>query len=98
MLTGWLIGNRGAAQEPEVRHWTVTVVGLISETMVGQKLASEVDVLVLSAHPALMAGSVVSGVIHKAVGKELEKADKVFAPIKQGESFEMPDNGAEFFE
>ena len=98
MLAGRLLGNWGAAEEPEVRHWTVTVVGLISETMVGQKLASEVDVLVLSAHPALMAGSVVSGVIHKAVGKELEKADKVFAPIKQGESFEMPDNGAEFFE
>ena len=98
MLARRLLGNWGAAEEPEVRHGTVTVVGLISETMVGQKLASEVDVLVLSAHPALMAGSVVSGVIHKAVGKELEKADKVFAPIKQGESFEMPDNGAEFFE
>jgi len=98
VLARRLLGNWGAAEEPEVRHWTVTVVGLISETMVGQKLASEVDVLVLSAHPALMAGSVVSGVIHKAVGKELEKADKVFAPIKQGESFEMPDNGAEFFE
>ena len=98
MLARRLLGNWGAAEEPEVRHWTVTVVGLISETMVGQKLASEVDVLVLSAHLALMAGSVVSGVIHKAVGKELEKADKVFAPIKQGESFEMPDNGAEFFE
>lgn len=54
--------------------------------------------LVLSAQPSLMAGSVVSGVIHKAAGKELEKAAKVFAPIKQGESFEMPDNGAEFFE
>ena len=98
MLAGRLLGNWGAAEEPEVRHWTVTVVGLISETMVGQKLASEADVLVLPAYPALMAGSVVSGVIHKAVGKELEKADKVFAPIKQGESFEMPDNGAEFFE
>jgi len=72
--------------------------GLISETMVGQKLASKADVLVLSAHPSLMAGSVVSGVIHKAAGKELEKAAKVFAPIKQGESIEMPDNGAEFFE
>ena len=98
MLARRLLGNWGAAEEPEFRHWTVTVVGLISETMVGQKLASKADVLVLFAHPSLMAGSVVSGVIHKAVGKELEKADKVFAPIKQGESFEMPDNGAEFFE
>ena len=52
--------------------------------------------LVLSAHPSLMVGSVVSGVIHKAAGKELEKAAKVFAPIKQSESIEMPDNGAEF--
>ena len=54
--------------------------------------------LVLVEHPSLMAGSVVSGVIHKAADKELEKAAKVFAPIKQGESIEMPDNGAEFFE
>ena len=52
--------------------------------------------LVLAAHPSLMVGSVVSGVIHKAAGKELEKAAKVFAPIKQSESIEMPDNGAEF--
>ena len=66
--------------------------------MVGQKLASKADVLILSAHPSLMAGSVVSAVIHKAAGKELEKAAKVFAAIKQGESIEMPDNGAEFFE
>ena len=66
--------------------------------MVGQKLASKADVLVLSAHSSLMAGSVVSAVIHKAAGKELEKAAKVFAAIKQGESIEMPDNGAEFFE
>lgn len=66
--------------------------------MVGQKLASKADVLELSEHPSLMAGSVVSGVIHKAADKELEKAAKVFAPIKQGQSIEMPDNGAEFFE
>jgi hypothetical protein len=31
-------------------------------------------------------------------GKELEEAAKVFAPIKQSESIEMPDNGAALFE
>jgi hypothetical protein len=27
VLAGRLLGNWGAAEEPEVRHWTVAVVG-----------------------------------------------------------------------
>ena len=54
--------------------------------IVGNILDSHADAIVFSAHPSLMAGSGVSGVIHKAAGQELEKAAKAFAPIKQGES------------
>lgn len=54
--------------------------------IVGDILDSEANAIVFSAHPSLMAGSGVSGVIHKAAGQELEKSAKAFAPIKQGES------------
>ena len=37
VLTGRLLGNWGAAEELGVRHWTVTVVGLISGGMAGRK-------------------------------------------------------------
>ena len=43
-----------------------------------------------SAHPSLLSGSGVSGVIHKAAGKELEQAAKVFAPIKPGQAIITP--------
>lgn len=57
-----------------------------TDIIVGSILDSHADAIVFSAHPSLMAGSGVSGVIHKAAGQELEKAAKAFAPIKQGES------------
>jgi len=37
VLAGRLLGNWGAAEEPEVRRWTVAVVGLISGGMAGRK-------------------------------------------------------------
>ena len=43
-----------------------------------------------SAHPSLLSGSGVSGVIHKAAGKELEQAAKIFAPINPGEAIITP--------
>lgn len=57
-----------------------------TDIIVGDILDSQADAIVFSAHPSLMAGSGVSGVIHKAAGQELEKAAKAFAPLKQGES------------
>ena len=57
-----------------------------TDIIVGDILASDADAIVFSAHPSLMSGSGVSGVIHKAAGRELGKAAKAFAPIKQGES------------
>ena len=56
------------------------------DIVIGDILNSEADAIVFSAHPSLMAGSGVSGVIHKAAGPELEKAAKAFAPIRPGES------------
>ena len=47
-------------------------------------LQSGADIIVLSANPSLLAGSGISGVIHKAAGKELEIAAKALAPIKVG--------------
>ena len=53
-------------------------------------MQSGADVIVFSAHPSLLSGSGVSGVIHKAAGKELEQAAKVFAPINPGEAIITP--------
>jgi len=49
-------------------------------------LKSEADIIVLSANPSLLAGSGISGAIHKAAGKELELAAKALGPIKAGEA------------
>ena len=51
---------------------------------------SGADIIVLSGNPSLLAGSGISGVIHKAAGKELELAAKALGPIKVGEAFITP--------
>jgi O-acetyl-ADP-ribose deacetylase len=53
-------------------------------------LKSGADIIVLSANPSLLAGSGISGVIHKAAGKELEIAAKALGPIKVGEAVITP--------
>jgi O-acetyl-ADP-ribose deacetylase len=45
-----------------------------------------VDVIVNSAHPTLMAGSGVSGAIHRAAGSELETAAKPLGPLEPGQA------------
>jgi len=53
-------------------------------------LQSGADIIVLSANPSLLAGSGISGVIHRAAGNELEKAAKPLGPIKVGEAIITP--------
>ena len=53
-------------------------------------LNSTADVLVISAHPSLLAGSGISGIIHKAAGPELEKYAYPLGPLKAGEAVITP--------
>jgi O-acetyl-ADP-ribose deacetylase (regulator of RNase III) len=53
-------------------------------------LTTITDIMVLSANPSLLAGSGVSGVIHKAAGPHLEITAKAFAPISPGEAIITP--------
>lgn len=60
------------------------------DIVLGDILNSDADAIVFSAHPSLMAGSGVSGIIHKAAGRELQRAAKAVGPIKPGESIATP--------
>ena len=60
------------------------------EIVVGDILKSKADVIVFSAHPSLLAGSGVSGLIHRAAGPELEKAAKILGPLCPGEAVITP--------
>jgi len=53
-------------------------------------LTANSDILVLSANPSLLAGSGISGVIHKAAGPNLEAAAKPFSPLEPGRSIITP--------
>ena len=53
-------------------------------------LQSGADIIVFSAHPSLLAGSGVSGIVHKAAGPELELFAKSLGPIAPGESVITP--------
>jgi O-acetyl-ADP-ribose deacetylase (regulator of RNase III) len=53
-------------------------------------LTPKIDVLVLYANPSLLAGSGISGIIHKAAGPQLEAAAKPFAPLTPGQAIITP--------
>ena len=53
-------------------------------------LQSDADIIVFSAHASLLAGSGVSGIVHKAAGPELELFAKSLGPIAPGESVITP--------
>jgi O-acetyl-ADP-ribose deacetylase (regulator of RNase III) len=53
-------------------------------------LQSGADIIVFSAHPSLLAGSGVSGIVHKAAGLELEVFSKPLGPIAPGKSVITP--------
>ena len=53
-------------------------------------LGATADILVVSANPSLLAGSGISGVIHKAASPQLEAAAKPFAPLVPGQAIITP--------
>jgi len=58
--------------------------------IVSDILASGADIIVFSAHPSLLSGSGVSGIVHKAAGPELELFAKSLGPIAPGQSIITP--------
>jgi O-acetyl-ADP-ribose deacetylase (regulator of RNase III) len=48
------------------------------------------EILVISANPSLLAGSGISGLIHKAAGAQLEAAAKRCSPLKPGQATITP--------
>ena len=53
-------------------------------------LDSGADIIVMSANPSLLAGSGVSGVIHKAAGPDLERHTKPLGPLAVGQAVVTP--------
>jgi O-acetyl-ADP-ribose deacetylase (regulator of RNase III) len=51
---------------------------------------TDCDAIINSAHPSMLAGSGVCGVIHKAAGKELEIYGKQFAPLETNQAVITP--------
>lgn len=66
------------------------ILKLTIDIQVKDILQSGADVIVFSAHPSLLAGSGVSGIVHKAAGPELELFAKSLGPIAPGKSVITP--------
>ena len=64
--------------------------GLMLKIVKCSILTVQSDVLVISANPSLLAGSGISGIIHKAAGPQLEAAAKPFAPLTPGQAIITP--------
>ena len=60
------------------------------DIQVNDVLQSSADIIVFSAHPSLLAGSGVSGIVHRAAGPDLELCAKSLGPIAPGKSVITP--------
>jgi O-acetyl-ADP-ribose deacetylase (regulator of RNase III) len=61
-----------------------------NSVLVKNILTARSDIIVISANPSLLAGSGISGVIHKAAGPQLEAAAKPVAPLMPGQAIITP--------
>jgi O-acetyl-ADP-ribose deacetylase (regulator of RNase III) len=66
------------------------VNGLMLKLVKCSILTVQSDILVISANPSLLAGSGISGIIHKGAGSQLEAAAKPFAPLYAGQAIITP--------
>jgi O-acetyl-ADP-ribose deacetylase (regulator of RNase III) len=68
------------------QSWLISMISVKVKNI----LTVDTDTLVLSANPSLLAGSGISGIIHKAAGSQLEAAAKPFAPLTPGQAIITP--------
>ena len=68
------------------RRLTKSVLMPTIDIRIRDILTSGADIIVFSAHPSLLAGSGVSGIVHKAAGPELELFAKSLGPITSDQS------------
>jgi len=72
------------------RRLTTSILVPTIDIQIRDILQSGADIIVFSAHPSLLAGSGVSGIVHKAAGPELEAFAKSLGPIAPGKSAITP--------
>ena len=72
------------------RRLTKSILKPTIDIRIRDILQSGADIIVFSAHPSLLAGSGVSGIVHKAAGPELEVFAKSLGPIATGQSIITP--------
>jgi O-acetyl-ADP-ribose deacetylase (regulator of RNase III) len=68
------------------QSWLISMISVKVKNI----LTVNTDTLVLSANPSLLAGSGISGIIHKAAGSQLEAAARPFAPLTPGQAIITP--------
>jgi O-acetyl-ADP-ribose deacetylase len=72
------------------RRLTKSILMPTIDIQIKDILQSGADIIVFSAHPSLLAGSGVSGIVHKAAGPELEVFAKSLGPLAPGQSVITP--------
>jgi O-acetyl-ADP-ribose deacetylase (regulator of RNase III) len=58
--------------------------------LIENALTAQSDIITFFANPSFLAGSGISGIIHKAAGPRLEAAARPFAPLTPGQAIITP--------